>query len=454
MEDLRLPHPDAQLLAAFRRAASDLPWYRTLLSEQGVHPGDVSDTATFSARCPALTKHNTFDRFPIAQLCATTPLTDLGTVLTSSGHGGRFSFGLSTRAQDRAGADAIDEALDATCGVRSIPTLAINCLPMGVGFSSQCMTMATTSVREDMAVALIDAFGSGYEQIVLVADPLFVKRLTDHARERGLDWGRHRLHVVIGEEVFGEHFRGYLAAAFGFDLGQPAHGYLMSSFGVGELGLHLCYETPATIALRRASCADAAVAADLLGPGRATSGMPMLFAFNPLRTFVEVDQPDADGYGRLTISMLDPTLPIPLLRYQTGDVVRLLDRDRVSELLARHRVELPGELPEHLLALVGREREALPNGSHVSVYKDALYANHAVAQTLTGAVRIEAAGTACTLHVQLGRGHEAGAGFEAAIRGAIPADAQPAGVVFWPYHTFPYGMTLDYERKFTYYVAP
>ena len=61
------------------------------------------------------------------------------------------------------------------------------------------------------------------------------------------------MNVIIGEEIFGEHFREYLAAGLGLDPDRPERGYIMSSFGVGELGLHLCYETTATIALRRAA---------------------------------------------------------------------------------------------------------------------------------------------------------------------------------------------------------
>ena len=74
-------------------------------------------------------------------------------------------------------------------------------------------------------------------------DPLFAKRLTDYAAAEGLDWSRYRMQVVIGEEVFGEHFRDYLGRCLGLHPDRPEDGYVMSSFGVGELGLHLCYET-------------------------------------------------------------------------------------------------------------------------------------------------------------------------------------------------------------------
>ncbi|MGH9369967.1 MAG: hypothetical protein ACRD15_00380, partial [Vicinamibacterales bacterium] len=244
---------EERLLSAFRRAAADMPWYRTLLDEQGVRADRIVDLASFSSRCPFLSKRNTFDRFPLEQLAATTEIRDLDSVLTSSGHGGRFSFGLTTRRQASAAAEFIDYALDAAFQIKSRSTLAINCLPMGVGFSSQSATVATTSVREDMAVALVRAFGGHYAQILLVADPLFMKRLTDYAAAQAVDWDRHNVNVVLGEEIFGEHFRGYIAACLGLSADRPERGYIMSSFGVGELGLHLCYETPATIALRRAA---------------------------------------------------------------------------------------------------------------------------------------------------------------------------------------------------------
>jgi phenylacetate-CoA ligase len=439
------------LLHAFRRAAADMPWYRTLLEEHGVRPGDVADAHAFG-RCPVLTKQNTFERFPLDQLAAATPIRELAGVLTSSGHGGRFSFGLSTRAQAAAGGGLIDHALDAAFGVRTRPTLAVNCLPMGVGFSSECMTIATTSVREDMAVALVEAFGHHYEQVLLVADPLFMKRLTDYTAARHTDWRRHRVNVVLGEEIFGEHFRGYVAACLGLDVDEPGRGYIMSSFGVGELGLHLCYETPAAIAVRRAAWASPGLAQELFGTARGGTALPMILAFDPERTFIEVLEPDAGGYGHLTISMLDLELPIPLLRYQTGDRVRLLDAAAVAAALRRHGVPVPPDLPPSLLALEGRAKEVLPNGSHVGVYKDALYADHAVARQLTGAFRVVASGTACALHIQLAPSHPAGDSLTDRIQAVIPPAARPAAIVLWPYQEFPFGMTVDYERKFPYYV--
>ena len=71
----------------------------------------------------------------------------------------------------------IDAALDAAFAIRSRSTLTINCLPMGVVFASHRMTVATTSVREDMAIALVRTFGDHDQQIILVGDPLFMKKI-------------------------------------------------------------------------------------------------------------------------------------------------------------------------------------------------------------------------------------------------------------------------------------
>jgi phenylacetate-CoA ligase len=439
-----------QLLAEFRRAADHVPAYRTLLAESGVRAADVRDLATFSTLCPLLSKVNTFDRFSLAQMSVGGELHDVGEVLTSSGHGGRFSFGVISRAEAAASASFVDAALDAAFGVKSKTTLAINCLPMGVGVPSRCMTVATTSVREDMAVSLVKTFGGGYEQIVLISDPLFLKRLIDHAAEQAVDWSQYRVNVVIGEETFGEHFRAYVGRSFGLDPSRPERGSIMSSFGVAELGLHLCFETAQTAALRRAAAASPALARGLFGATSA-SWRPMLLSFDPRRTFMEVVDPDEDGYGKLTISMLDSGRQVPLLRYQTGDVARLLDRDDFAGILHVHG-EAAGEIPQSLLALRGRTREALPNGSQVGVYKDALYANPELADHFTGATRLIFSGTGFTLHVQLVRGQTPTTALEHGLLAEIASDARPSRLVLWRYAEFPFGMGLDYERKFSHYV--
>jgi phenylacetate-CoA ligase len=443
-----------RLLATFGRAATEAPFYKILLDEHGVNPAEVRSLSAFSELCPILSKANTFERFPIESLGPGGSVSDIAEVMTSSGRGGRFSFGLTTRAEAAATASFLDAALDEAFHINSRTTLAINCLPMGVVFSSNVMTVATTSVREDMAVALIQTFGSAFDQLLLVGDPLFLKRLADHATAVGLDWTRYRVNAVIGDEIFGEWYRAYLAAHLGTDAERPERGYIMSSFGVGELGLHLGYETRTTIALRRAAIDHPAFARELFGvrPDQGLS-VPMLFAFDPLRIFIEILDPDTAGYGMMTTSMLDSERRIPLLRYQAGDVAALLSADRIPELAAQHGIELPGPVPAAMFALRGRDSEALPNGGHVGLYKDALYRHHHLADALTGAMRLTFDAAQCTMHVQLAPDAVPAPDLERGLLESVPHPFRPARVVVWPYRQFPFGMTLDYQRKFVYYSA-
>lgn len=439
--------PVERLLAEFHRAATEVPAYRMLLDEHDVRAEAVYDRDSFSRLCPLLSKANTFDRFQLRQLAAGGRLTEVGEVLTSSGQGGRFSFGVISRAEAASAAAFVDTALDAAFGVKTARTLMVNCLPMGVGVPSKCATVATVSVREDMALALVKAFGGDYEQVVLIGGPLFLKRLTDHAFDVGLDWRQYRLNAVIGEETFGEHFRAYLEGCLGIEPERPGGGLTVSSFGVSELGLHLCFETAATVALMRTTRGRPELASDLFGSG---AYQPMLFALDPERTFIEVVDPDPDGYGALTISMLDPSRPLPMLRYQTGDVARLLDPEHVWAALRRHGVAIDG-LPSTLVALRGRAREALPNGSRVGFYKDALYADPELARNFTGATRLSFSGGRFTMHVQLVRGVGPNPRLSHGLVAGIPEPLRPSHLELWEYAEFPFGMTLDYERKFVHY---
>ena len=91
------PETEVRLLPEFRRAAAEVPAYRALLEEHGVPVDQVRDLASFSRLCPLLSHANTFERFPLDQLSVGGALRDVADVLTSSGHGGRFSFGVISR---------------------------------------------------------------------------------------------------------------------------------------------------------------------------------------------------------------------------------------------------------------------------------------------------------------------------------------------------------------------
>lgn len=438
------------VLKVFRKAAASVPAYRKILQENKVDVAAIRCIDDFHRCCPVLNKQNTFARFTVDELCIQGVWDQIAGVLTTSGHGARFAYGLSTRRQMKHAARAIDLGLQYIFGVDENKTLLINCLPMGVHFSSRAVTMAETSVREDMAIALLRELGGFYDQIILVGDPLFMKRLSDYAVEMGLDWGKHKVHVILGEETFGENYRTYLAGCLGMDADNPASGIIGSSMGAGELGLNILYETIETIALRRAAHDSSGFFEALFGLAAGVGPVPMLFVYNPLRTHIEILDADERGYGLLTISMNDPDAPLPLLRYQTGDVARIMSPHEIEAACKNFNVDYPGPLSLPVVAFKGRDKDELHERGHVDVYKDALYKNPDVARHLTGAFRLTMDAEKPIINVQLCRGYDPDDTFYQQLAVCLAPMMKVDQVVLWRYNEFPFGMTLDYERKFSY----
>lgn len=445
---------EQHLIERFHQAARSAPAYQTILAARGVVPERIRNLSDFTAHVPVLAKQDLFGSFQMPQLCIGGKLPRLAGVLTSSGQGGRFAFGISTPSQAQQATAAVEAAMAEMFQTDRHRTLLVNALPMGVRFACPSVTVAETSVREDMVVALVEQFAPHHDQTVLVTDPLFGKRILDHSREVGLDWGRFRVHVILGEETFGEAYRRYLANALGQDPDGWTRGLVISSMGVGELGLNLFFETPHTVRLRQLADRRPETLTPAIGrwPGRVP---PLLFVYDPRRLFVEILEPDAEGFGALTLSMLDPDAPIPLLRYRTGDRARIIEPGRLGHAL--EGTDLPNgpkDVALPMIALVGRETEELPDGRTLLDFKDSLYREPSLADRLTGAFRIESGDRHCRIHVQMnedwdGREQEA----IEPLRVVLPAPGSGIEdrIQPWSFLDFPYGRTLDYERKFTYH---
>ena len=438
---------ETSVLHVFRQAAEEVPAYRRILAEAGVSPDAVENLDVFRQSVPLLEKASTFGRFPLADLCRGGDLGNPAWVLTSSGHSGRFAFGMYHADTGGAAADRIDAALDAYFQVASRSTLLVNCLPMGVKVYTRACTLAETSVREDMVTALMSGVAPSYDQTILVGETAFIKRVLELGREQGVDWAGQRVQVVVGEEPLAENARTYLASLLGIDPAQPETGRIISTMGVAELGLNLFFEVQPLIALRRALHHDEAWRRRVLGSrGR---HVPMLFTCDPQRLF-----PEVTGDGRLVVTVLDATRRLPLIRYVTGDRCDWLTLgDALPE--AAERIGLPAADLEALPILMvrGRGGPAGPDGMLLDPepVKEGLYAEADLAARTTANFRLRAAGKGWHVRVQLAPGVAADAGLAGRYADAIDRYAPvPVAVACVEYGAFGSGMSLDYERKFDY----
>ncbi|NMM86729.1 hypothetical protein B2J88_20555 [Rhodococcus sp. SRB_17] len=432
-------------------AAKHSAAYRTLLQEQGVDLGKLGSQTEWVS-LPILTKSNTFERFPLAQLSRPLPATMLADVLTSSGRGGRsYGFRLTAREQHEEAWFSIDLGLQDVFGVDDTSTLLVNCLPMGVVFRSRAVAVANVSVREDMACSILRDVGPGFQQTLLCTDPLFIRRLLDEADRSGVDWRALNTSVIVGEEVLVEAQRDYIAARMGIDIDQDPHRLVGSSFGVGELGLNLLFETRETIRMRRAMRAQPELVRVLCGSA-AVDAIPSIFCYNPLRIYLEILNPDANGFGELCITLLDRHAVIPLPRYATGDLGRLIHPQETAKAAAMAETQPPW-LP--LVAIQGRIKDRLSGLPSVESVKELLYLDHAIADQLTGAFRLASTSSG---GIQLTLQANAATAVTPALQTQLLELCSRCGfatleVVLVEPEDFPWRPLLDFERKFDYVAA-
>lgn len=430
---------------AVRSAAQNSRAYRALLREQGLDPASL-DPETSWADLPVLTKTSTFGRFSLDELARPFRTAELADVLTSSGRGGNsFGYRLTSRDIHEESWFDIDLGLQDVFEVDQRSTLLVNCLPMGVVFRSRAVTVANVSVREDMACSILRDIGPKFDQTIVCTDPMFVRQLLHEGERAGVNWAALNTSLIMGEEMLVESQRDYIAARMGLDLDHEPHRLIGSSYGVGELGLNLLFETRETIRIRRAI----RTAPDLrqkLGLQAAEVSLPSVFCFNPLRTHVEVLNPDENGFGELCVTMLDSGAVIALPRFATGDVGRLVSNGEAQQLGRAAGAGVPW-LP--MVLVQGRQKDRPAGMPSVEAVKEALYQNAWVADQLTGAFRLSVGdGGRIRLSVQT---HEPSANLQAALAERLDANGMgDLELTLCPVDAFAWRPLLDFERKFAY----
>jgi len=176
--------------------------------------------------------------------------------------------------------------------------------------------------------------------------------------------------------------------------------------------------------------------------------------YNPYQNYLET-VPGPDGEKHLVVSMLDPSLPIPLIRYNTKDCVELVSYARLAEALrsvGQESLLPPFRLP---LGIVRGKRQGLTTSDGFEIgpehVKEAIYADFDVAGALTGNFRLERAEDGIRLLLQMRKDKPPTDKICQTVADKLRqfTQAQPA-IQAIAYEQFPYGLEHDFERKCRY----
>ena len=439
---------ERRLLGTFRVAAARVPAYRDLLRASGVVPEAISSLAEFADRVPILDKEGLFRNRPVRDLCIGGSLAEAAAFYSSSGASGVFSYGAESRAQVRAATLGVEFLLQSYFRALERKTLLVNGLPAGVRIPTSRVPVADTSVRWDAAVSLLKALKDDFDQFILVGEQLFLKRVLEEGRAAGVPWGELVVHVVTGGEFVAENTRRYFQHILQADPARPEEGLVVLNMGLSELALSIFRDHPQLVRIRQLAQRDDGLRRELSGNGDTVC--PEILQYDPRQTYLET-VPGADGTDRLVVSVLDRARMLPMIRYNTGDRVRLLDYDSLAALLQQrglgHLVP-PGRLP---VGIIWGKDEGIdsPDGRHIRVaeVKEALYSDFELAAAVSGNFRLVRDDSGVTLLVQASARVIPTPAIEQSLGRCVAGFVGPVNLRLLPYSSFPHGMELDLERK-------
>lgn len=436
---------ESKIIHSFQRAAREVPAYKKFLKDKHILAGKIRSISSFKKFVPIIDKDKTFKIYSsrINQLCVEGNLKGVKSILPSSGHSGNFSFGLVTREELNQTTEFINHLFNRYFRIRKVPTLIINCLPMGLTIPTTEGVLVNTSVREDTVLALIRGFSHDFDQIIIIGENSFIKQVLEEGLRQRIDWSKLRIHLILGEEPFPENFRRYLEHLLGKRGGLSL---ILSSFGISEFGLNLFYETPQTVLIRRLAEERPQLRSALFG--EKTKVTPLLFQYEPPRIYVE------EIRGELVITNLSPGTKLPLMRYRSGDLGRVITYSHLAEIL--QRLNLGFYLPTLSLPLVALEaRNEFVKINATKIFpeqiKAALYCDWKLASSFTGYFRLTKEKDFLKIEAQLKKDIPLNQRLKENFINYISRNIQVKFKLnIYPYEKFPYGMELNYEKKFKY----
>jgi len=178
----------------------------------------------------------------------------------------------------------------------------------------------------------------------------------------------------------------------------------------------------------------------------------MFFIYYPHRCLVE-ELPTGGNDREIVISMLSEEMKIPLLRYRSGDFGKVFSYNDVINVMTSNGIAIQPDLKLPFIAISGRGKclHTKEGDLYPEAVKEAIYAQANIAVLLTGSFRLSENNDGALLEFQLRKGKEIFTGAtEQFIEHLKTYSKIVPRVVFHSFYSFPYGMEIDWERKFQY----
>jgi phenylacetate-CoA ligase len=318
------------------RALHDVPAYWRYLVGKGVRGDDLFPLGILG-RLPETDKASYIDRYPLLERCVHGAIPYPGTTIDESSGSTGTPYNWIRGPRERTVAHRnIGFFARYAFGRRELVTL--NAFSMGAwatGFNMSLGMMRHGIVKSigpdvDKLLSTLGYLGPGYRYLI-PGYPPFLKHLIDEGERRGFPWGDYELHGLVGGEGMSEELRDILLRVFRS---------IYSGYGATDIEIGMAAESPVSVAIRRIARERHDVREALFG---ADSRLPMVFQYNPLIHFLEVN---AEREVLCTVSRLD--LLAPRIRYNVHDEGGLITFADARRVLAQAGFDIArlGSYPE------------------------------------------------------------------------------------------------------------
>ena len=302
-------------------ASKDVPAYKAFLKSK-----DYKFRLFSLASFPETSKDTYVTEYGYVERCRGGELRFAGTAVDeSSGSSGRPFNWLRSKAELRVVHKNM--ASYATLVFPSKRRFIINAYSMGAWATGTNTGIAmarigivkNTGPDIEKIIDTLEHFGGDFEYII-TAYPPFMKHLRDKLDERGFDWSKYRISGLVGGEGMTEALRDYLEERFW---------KIRSGYGASDLTIGVAGETAFVVWLRKTLMSDRELRTKLLGPDEERT--PMLFQYNPLENYLEINEND-----EVVCTLNSSAVLCPKLRYNIGDEGAIWQfHDRMKLLKAR-----------------------------------------------------------------------------------------------------------------------
>lgn len=313
-------------LRAFYRASKSVPAYAEFISKSKIAVEGIPETD----------KDSYINAYPISSRCVGGRIPSANVMIDESSGSTGTPYNWLRNIDERHQAHLFVSYFTRYCFGKG-PFIFINAFSMGAWATGLNMGIAlqkngivkNTGPDISKILSTLSFFGTNHAYII-IGYPPFLKQLMDIAKSKNFLLADYDLSAIVGGEGMSEGLRDYLLKQFK---------KVYSGYGATDLEIGIAGETPVSVQIRRLARENKEVRSALFGHD---SRLPMVFQYNPLMHFIEINDKN-----EVVITITRSSLLSPRIRYNIHDEGGVARFDQFQQSLCALGIDIYELVPRN-----------------------------------------------------------------------------------------------------------